>query len=799
MRNKKTYQLLLVLVLCIVGSVGNVSAQMSLVDSLKNQIEIRPDDTLKIDQMSTLGFELIRSSPLESLMALHGAVQLSVDLGDRKREGAGYRDLANYHSSHGNKDSSYLYYERAIKLLEEIKAYDKLASAYSNRGTTQSRFSEYDNALESFTKSKEIGELNADSIRIAVSYSKLALTKYYMGRYDEAIALYLEAIALQEIIGDTASLIVSLSNFAQVKSQIGLYEEAVDIFKKVLKWKGKDAPPRFKGSVTNNIGSMHQSLGNMDSALHYYKIAYEILKEASLKRYYAAPAVNIGLILLDKKQYDEAKDFLLESIALRQEMGELDGLSGSYIVMAQYYYEIENYTQSIKYATKGLKLGQEIESLARQRRALYRLYLTYKKIGQNKKALKVLREETVIRDSMFNSESQRTIADLESRYESEKTDREILLLQKEQELTEAAVDKEEALLVRKQAEGLERESEVKMMILIAVLIVLLSIVIAIGVRSSTKDNKLLRTQKLEIEKRNGELKIANKEIDLKNKEIEKHNDELLIVNEEVENQRLHLEIRTKEITDSIHYAKRLQTAVLPTFSMLDRLLPKSFVIYEPKDIVSGDFYWMEERGDNIFLAVVDCTGHGVPGALVSMVGHNGLHRAIHEFKLTEPAEILDKLNELVEEALYQNDDQEINDGMDLSLICIDKNVNTSLKYAGAYNSLYIIRDSESEVEIIEHKADKQPIGPSSNKKPFTNCEIPLKPGDRFYLFSDGYIDQFGGPKGKKFMSRQFKRLLQDTFAEPIKDQGLVMESVLFEWIGDLEQVDDITVIGVSLS
>ncbi|HEX8517597.1 MAG TPA: SpoIIE family protein phosphatase [Bacteroidia bacterium] len=255
-----------------------------------------------------------------------------------------------------------------------------------------------------------------------------------------------------------------------------------------------------------------------------------------------------------------------------------------------------------------------------------------------------------------------------------------------------------------------------------------------------------------------------------------------------------------EITESFRYAKRIQAAILPPRELIREYLPESFVLFLPKDIVSGDFYWMETLNNKILLAAVDCTGHGVPGAMVSMVGHNCLNRAVHEFGLTHPAEILDRLTVLVEETFmhkdvtYDNQEDEIKDGMDISLCCIDMNTRT-LEWAGANNPLWILRKGN----MIEITADKQPVGKYDHRQPFTNHTIPLEAGDRIYLFTDGYADQFGGPHGKKFKYKQLKELLAGLSGTDMTGNKEVLGARFVDWQGQLEQVDDVLIIGFSLA
>jgi len=270
-------------------------------------------------------------------------------------------------------------------------------------------------------------------------------------------------------------------------------------------------------------------------------------------------------------------------------------------------------------------------------------------------------------------------------------------------------------------------------------------------------------------------------------------EEVVRQKEEIEIQNRKLEILYKHITDSIRYAKRLQDAILPAQATIERLLPDSFVLFKPKDIVSGDFYWLFETKTRIFIAVVDCTGHGVPGAFMSIVAHNMLNQIVKEKPQLNAAEFLDELNSLAGNTINQHSEETaVRDGMDMTLCILDKETNM-MDIAGANNPLYIFRNEN----LQEVKADKLPIGYLEDRpsKKFTNNRIQLDKGDTLYLFSDGYADQFGGPKGKKFMVGQFRSFLGQIHKAPMKEQYRTLDLTIEQWRGNLEQVDDILVVG----
>ncbi|MGZ4054768.1 MAG: tetratricopeptide repeat protein [Bacteroidia bacterium] len=247
-----------------------------------------------------------------------------------------------------------------------------------------------------------------------------------------------------------------------------------------------------------------------------------------------------------------------------------------------------------------------------------------------------------------------------------------------------------------------------------------------------------------------------------------------------------------EIGASVRYAQRIQEAILPPIDLIKEKLPDTFVLYKPKDIVAGDFYWMEEINDTILIAAADCTGHGVPGAIVSVICSNALNRAVKEFQLSDTGAILNKVTDLVLETFEKSID-EVKDGMDISMLSLNKKTK-QIQWSGANNSLIYF----DEGELKEIAADKQPIGKSEHRKAFTTHTISYNPGTSFYLFTDGYADQFGGPKGKKLMYKQFKEILSNCLNKEPVVQMTILNETFENWRADLEQVDDVCVIGFKI-
>jgi serine phosphatase RsbU (regulator of sigma subunit) len=352
-----------------------------------------------------------------------------------------------------------------------------------------------------------------------------------------------------------------------------------------------------------------------------------------------------------------------------------------------------------------------------------------------------------IKDSILNEENQKHINEMQARYESEKKDR---------ELTE-----KDAEIQKQQSEAKQKATERNGFIAGFVLVLALAFFIFSGYRQKQRANRLLEEK-----------------------------------NVLIEDQKKLVETKNKNITDSINYAQRIQNSILPPDWLVKKLLPDSFVFYRAKDIVSGDFYWVEEKGEKVLFAAVDCTGHGVPGAMMSVLGFNLLTQAVNEKNITKPSDILQHLDWGVNQMLRQSTEQNtVKDGMDLALCAVDFS-KRELQYAGAYNGMWVIKNKTG--EILEVKADKSPIGVNVGGvvDHYTNHVLQLEKGDTVYIFSDGYADQFGGPYGKKFKYRPMKELLARLQHQSMDEQGNIVEKTFDTWMGNLEQVDDVLVIGI---
>jgi serine phosphatase RsbU (regulator of sigma subunit) len=331
-------------------------------------------------------------------------------------------------------------------------------------------------------------------------------------------------------------------------------------------------------------------------------------------------------------------------------------------------------------------------------------------------------------------------------------------------------------------------------------ILIFSIGLARKMRMDEREKKAAQERIIDQLKENEKLKDkVNRELEKKvrerTREISEQKEEIESQRDEIEAQRDMVFSQKKEITDSIAYAQRIQAAILPQPTYLKDILPEYFVLYLPRDIVSGDFYWIKELGSTLIVVAADCTGHGVPGAFMSMLGITLLNELFVDGASLEPALILGQLRSKVKAMLAQEGSiRDQKDGMDMAIAVVDRE-KRELQYAGAYNPLYLIRDGK---DLLEFKGDKQPIGIHWEEKEFSNQVLKLVKGDTLYVFSDGFVDQYGGQDGKKFKVQKFKELLLSVQAEPMELQRQILEEAFETWRGSREQIDDVLVVGVRI-
>lgn len=566
------------------------------------------------------------------------------------------------------------------------------------------------------------------------------------GRYVESIDAYMEAIKIYESLNDSMGVAKCEANTAMIYRNMKKYDVALDYFNKSLEtFKAYDFA-YGQQLIYANIGICYMDMKATDSAEFYYNKAADIMHANGSHD----PDIygNLGLIYSMTDRMPLAAEYLEKCINLIETYAPNDlNLKVWYQNLGAVYLKLNKVNEALEVLNKAIEKTGSVTYTREMTYLLRTLADAYERKGDYKKANAYLYQLVEVKDSIFSSDNLAQINDVKEKYETEKKQLQIEKLDQEHKLE---------LFKREQ----EEQKNVYFSIGLGVAVLIL-ILVSVGFVFKIRDNRLIKNQNLQIE-----------------------------------NQRLSLQQKNEEILSSIVYAKRIQTAILPPDKLVKEYLNESFIFYRPKDIVAGDFYWMDKRENTLLFAVADCTGHGVPGALVSVVCHNALNRSVREFGLLDPAKILDKTRELIAEQ-FAKSEENVRDGMDIALVAINYNQQDevdSVLFSGANNPLWLVRNKD----IIELKGMKQPVGLYEGMKPFESLKVDLQKGDVMYLFSDGYGDQFGGAQGKKFKSGSLKKLLADISDAPMSKQRSELETVFDSWKGELEQLDDICIIGVRI-
>ena len=588
----------------------------------------------------------------------------------------------------------------------------------------------------------------------------------------KAMEYYQMSMVKAEEIQDKLGMAIAFLSFGTIYTDRSDNSKAMDNMQKGLKLFKELHEDRGIGICLNNIGTIYQNQSNYAKALEYYQKSL-IIQQARKDTFEIMTCLNnIGFSYQNLNNVEESTEYfnrgLVYAIALKDIDGNIRSLEG----IGDILYSTDKFNEAEQRYKEALKLSIESDNKAMQALILKSLKNVFEKEGRYKEALAAFDKHIILQDSLFTEKQIAEIAKQEANYEFNKKE---VILKAEQK-------KKDALA--------EAESKKQKIVIGAVIIGLLLVVVFAGF--VFRSLRITQRQKTVIELQKGEVDKQRELADSRRIIAEEQRHVIEIQKTEVELQKKLVDEHQKEIVDSITYAKRLQQAILPPISMIRQALPQSFVLYRPKDIVAGDFYWMHIYKDTILIAAADCTGHGVSGALLSIVCSNALNRTVNEFGLTDTGKILDKVTELVLET-FEASGEEIKDGMDISLLSINRTTK-QIQWSGANNPLWYIHNNE----LIHITANKQPIGKHDNPKPFTSHSIAYEPDTTFYLFTDGYADQFGGAKGKKFKYKQLEEKLVAISGRASEDQQKILDDTFAEWKGNLEQVDDVCIIGIKI-
>ncbi|HLP14131.1 MAG TPA: tetratricopeptide repeat protein [Flavobacteriales bacterium] len=701
-------------------------------------------------------------------------------------------------------------YEHALKIYQKQSSQKLIASTCQQIAMAYKKNKEYKASLPWYKQAIDAAKKNGEWQLAQKCFKGCADAYVKLAANEKALEVLFEQLnyAAKSHSKDFLAISDADLDIAYHQFKSGNYPEALKHALASEEWAQKTNDNLQLLDCYNTIGACYNATKNLVEAIKWYEKAIAILeKTGENKNFLGNIYTNTGVSYYELGDYEKGLDYKKRGLKICQELNDHECIMNNFIAIGIDLVEKDkNYKEGIVYLKQAEALAEEHGSMYSNQYIYKGLYQSYNAIDDHKNAFEYLQKYQGVKDTMMSTEKQGQMSELEAKYESGKKQDEIELLNRNRKIQELVLLKSRFELDKQMAENANKANSILLL-----------------EKDKTLKETSLKKKEAEALAQKSKLTLLHQQKKLKEKEIasqrniiyffiggfgllvvllftiyrgyrnkQKANIEISLQKQELQLQKDIVDQKNREILDSINYAKRLQDAILPSESLVKEQLPASFILYKPKDIVAGDFYFLETLGDYLIFAACDCTGHGVPGSLVSVVCSNALNRAIKEFKLTDPGKILDKVRELVVET-FEKSESEVKDGMDISL-CVLNKTTRELKWAGANNPLLVVRANEKEVI----SPDKMPVGKHTSMANFTTHGVSIKGGDTIYLFTDGYADQFGGPKGKKFKASNMLDLIFSVRNEAMDQQKNSLETAFEKWRGQFEQLDDVCVMGIRI-
>jgi serine phosphatase RsbU (regulator of sigma subunit) len=691
-------------------------------------------------------------------------------------------DIANS-DAYKKSDSAFILLDEAIGIASANGLKDKILKLIENKGFLYNEQQKFSMALFEYKKVIQMASEQTDSSKISIAYSNLGNVYLQLQLNEKALESYGVALKYMSLTKDSLKTAVFFGRIGNLHLALGHYNDAKEYYERAKYLFEKTKNKRYIPITLQNIGIAEKNQGNYQKAIEYYNQAIVLHRELNSKLGEAQCLGNIGGIYFEIEDYSTALKWVQNAIKIfREQEAEYD-LSIALLRLGKTQYHLAQYHDAKQSLDEALAIGHRMGDVPLLLLDLYEFQSkVYHKLGDNSKAYALLLNAYELyakEHSARNSEIQES---LRISFEVEQKEKDMELLRKDIDLKEATINRKNTQLL---------------LYLMATILSLLFVLL------------LFRLNRLK-QIANRELLFKNNEINQQKEEIEAQRDEIEAQKEEIEAQRDELEIQRSlaiaqrdeifrkniAITDSIEYAKHIQTALLPNKAELNEALGENFIFFQPLDIVSGDFYWISPSSSETILAVADCTGHGVPGALMSVMGINYLSSIVNENRITQPANVLHNLNDTVKAALSHAEASLQNkDGMDIALVNIDWQT-LEMSYSSANIKMLIWRNGE----VMPLSTNKISIGksPVETKVEFDSFSFQLKTNDVLYLFTDGYIDQFGGPEYKKFLLGRLKNIIQHIGYLPLNTQHKKLEDEFNQWKRTHHQIDDVLVVAIKI-
>jgi serine phosphatase RsbU (regulator of sigma subunit)/lipopolysaccharide biosynthesis regulator YciM len=718
-----------------------LSAQTK-VDSLRARINDKalPDDTNRVQAIYALANIVVNTDQQEAIKLADQGLALADKLAYKRAQSFLMVTKGDAYRKMNKPDDAVKAFEEGIKRAIPIN-YHKGAGIMANRaGATLADQGKSTEAIAMYKRAVVYDSLARSYALWSEAYRSIGEIYTSLGEHTLAMTNFLHAIRVAKA-GDekvqVGNAYLSMGNGQQYQKD---YDNALVSFKKSSAVMEEAKYPYGVAGGYISIGNIYYYKHDYENAITNYKISKDVFTQMKNDPIVARINVDIGNVLFEQGKFQEALSYYEPAMEVFIKYGDDEGMSGCYGNIGAAYRELGKHKESESYYLKSLEIARKNNYTNWKRDSYSGMADLYFDMAQYKNAY-LYKDSAATMDSLIiGQEHTRLSKEMEARYDNQQKEAEISHLN--------AVTAEQALVDKKQ-------KQIIIAVSIGLGIVLLLSFFLVSVNTAKRK--------------------ANYRLEEQNKIIAEKN---------------------KDITDSITYALRIQQSVMPDERILQKAVSDYFILNKPRDIVSGDFFWLAQKEDRTYIAVADCTGHGVPGALVSVVGINLLNKIIEMPGTPSPAGILEQLHPMMINALNKDAEaRESNDGMDIALLCIDKNAGTAI-FAGASRPLYYANANG----FYFFKGDRYSIAGEKKESdaPFTEQEISLSGAVTLYLSSDGFVDQFGEKTGKKFLSKRFQELLQSITALPMKEQQARIEKEFESWKGNIEQVDDILVMGIKV-
>ena len=653
-------------------------------------------------------------------------------------------------------DSGFYYAQLMLEFAQKKGLKKYIAAALTTQGVSYAVRSNHTKAIDYFNKSLIVRREISDNEGIANCLNNLGMIYKEQGNYSKSIEYFTQSLKIRDKINDQLGIGSSLNNIGLIYDEQNDYDQALNYYKRSLTIFEKIKDKRGTAIAYNNLGMIYKKKGDYKKALEYYNKGIDLKEEIGNKQGIANSLNNIGGIYYDQGNVIKALECYQRGLKINEEIGDQQGVASSLINLGNIYLRQNKLELAKKSSYKGLTIAKEVGAVMQIKDAAQSLWEIYKKTGNYEESLTMFELFISTRDTIQSEESQREVLKQGFKYDYEK--------KAAADSVKTAEEKKvkDAQIAQQKAEISAKRNQQFMLFGGLILVALFAIFIFNRFKVTQKQKEIIEVQKVEVEKQRDEINDKN-----------------------------------KLITESIEYAKTIQEAIITSHKTFKDIFADMFILFKPKDIVSGDFYWgYKSKSNKVFWAAADCTGHGVPGAFMTMIGTSLLNEIIIEKEIEATNLILDELRTAIIATMNKNisddSDEKIRNGMDIALCCWDLN-NNELSFSGANNPVFIYRNKD----LIELKADKQPIGIYKKMNPFTQQTIQLQKGDKIYAFSDGYPDQMNEQESRLKIAN-FKKLILDTAETKTADQKDIFEATYEKWKGNYDQIDDVVLIGVEI-